>query len=141
MSMVRSYRPKRERNHNVRSLDPNQKYRVGIYARISTGEGMQAEGHSIEAQLRICREFAERRGWIIVDEYVDEGYSGSNDKRPAFTRLLQDAYAGRIQVILFHKLDRFSRSISDILKYFQDLESKDILICSATEAFDNLIAP
>lgn len=136
MSMVRSYRPKRERNHNVRSLDPNQKYQVGIYARISTGEGMQAEGHSIEAQLRICREFAERRGWIIVDEYVDEGYSGSNDKRPAFTRLLQDAYAGRIQVILFHKLDRFSRSISDILKYFQDLESKDILICSATEAFD-----
>ncbi len=111
-------------------------YRVAIYVRISTGEGMQAEGHSIEAQLRICREFAARRGWTVVAEYIDEGCSGANDKRPAFERMIEDAFAGKFQVILFHKLDRFSRSISDILSYFHELESNDILLCSATEAFD-----
>lgn len=136
--MPRSYRPTREskRGRSRRSVDLNQQYVVVIYARISTGEGMQAEGHSIEAQVRICREFAARRGWTVVEVYIDEGYSGASDKRPAFERMLDDAYAGRFQVILFHKLDRFSRSISDILKYFHELESNDILICSATEAFD-----
>jgi DNA invertase Pin-like site-specific DNA recombinase len=111
-------------------------YRVAIYARISTGEGMQAEGHSIDAQLRICREFVERRGWTVIEEYVDEGFSGSTDERPAFTRMIDDAYAGHFQVIVFHKLDRFSRSISDVLTYFEQLERNDILIASATEAFD-----
>jgi len=136
--MPRSYRPTREikRGRSRRSVDLSVVYLVAIYVRISTGEGMQAEGHSIEAQIRICREFAERRGWIVVEVYIDEGFSGASDKRPAFERMLADAYAGRVQVILFHKLDRFSRSISDILKYFHELESNDILICSATEAFD-----
>lgn len=136
--MVRSYRPTREakRGRSHRSVDMSLAYLVAIYVRISTGEGMQAEGHSIEAQIRICREFAERRGWTVVEVYCDEGFSGANDKRPAFERMLADAYAGRFQVILFHKLDRFSRSISDILKYFHELESNDILICSAAEAFD-----
>ncbi len=136
--MVRSYRPNRDRKRSRtrRALDLNQQYRIAIYVRISTGEGMQAEGHSIEAQLRICRELAQRRGWIVVDEYIDEGYSGTNDQRPAFQRLLDDAFAGRFQVIVFHKLDRFSRSISDILYYFNEFESNDILLASATEAFD-----
>ena len=97
---------------------------------------MQAEGYSVEAQTRICREFAARRSWTVIEEYIDEGYSGASTKRPAFERMIDDAYAGRFQVILFHKLDRFSRSISDILKYFRELDSHDILICSATEAFD-----
>jgi DNA invertase Pin-like site-specific DNA recombinase len=136
--MVRSYRPNREQRRGRQGLTLNEDvhYRVAIYARISTGEGMQSEGHSIDAQLRICREFAQRRGWTIVEEYVDEGYSGSKDDRPAFLRMIDDAFAGHFQVIVFHKLDRFSRSISDILHYFDLLERNDILIASATEAFD-----
>ena len=109
--------------------------RAGLYARVSTEE-QAAEGHSIEAQLRIAREFAERKGWVVVREYTDPGYSGTNDRRPAFQRMIEDALAGEIEVIVFHKLDRFSRSISDILRYFNLLHDHDILLASATEPFD-----
>ncbi len=109
--------------------------RVGIYARVSTEEQAQ-EGHSIEAQLRLCREFAARKGWVVIEEYTDPGYSGTNDQRPAFQRMIDDVYAGKIQVIVFHKLDRFSRSLPDILYYFRELESRNIMLASTTEAFD-----
>ncbi|HDQ70666.1 MAG TPA: recombinase family protein [Chloroflexi bacterium] len=125
------------RRHYARSNElpaQDQPLRVGLYSRVSIEE--QAEGHSIEAQLRITREFAERKGWIVVHEYVDAGFSGTNDQRPDFQSMLQDALAGDIQVILFHKLDRFSRSIADILEYFHLFESHSILLASATEPFD-----
>lgn len=109
--------------------------RAGLYARVSTEE-QAVEGHSIEAQLQVAREFAERKGWVVVREYTDPGYSGTNDRRPAFQRMIEDALNGDIQVIVFHKLDRFSRSISDILHYFNLLHGHDILLASATEPFD-----
>ncbi|MCP4605897.1 MAG: recombinase family protein [Proteobacteria bacterium] len=125
---------RRRRSKTDRRPDQDQALRVGIYARVSSGE--QVEGHSIEAQLRITREFAEHKGWIVVHEYIDPGFSGTNDERPAFKQIIDDATAGDIQVIAFHKLDRFSRSISDILKNFRKLEGLGILLASATEPFD-----
>jgi len=134
--MVRSYRPNRKSGSLHNKIDATKNLLVAIYARISTGEDMQADGHSIPAQLRACRDMCARRGWTVVGEYVDEDYSGSNDKRPAFQQMIADAYNGKVQMILFHKLDRFSRSISDILFYFRDLESRNIMICSYSEVFD-----
>jgi site-specific DNA recombinase len=109
--------------------------RAAIYARVSTEE-QAAEGHSIEAQLRITREFVEHRGWLVIREYTDPGFSGTNDRRPAFEQMIESAYTGDIQVIAFHKLDRFSRSLSDILYYFRELEQRDVLLVSAAEPFD-----
>lgn len=125
----------RRRRIKSPSPDPDQPLRAAVYARVSTDE-QAAEGHSIEAQLRITREFVERKGWVIVREYVDPGYSGSNDNRPAFQQMIQSAIGGEVQVICFHKLDRFSRSISDILHYFRELDKAGILLASATEPFD-----
>ena len=75
-----------------------EKLRAGLYGRVSTTE--QAEqGYSIPAQLREMREFAERKGWQVIDEYVDRGYTGRNDRRPQFRRMMADAKAGKLQVI------------------------------------------
>jgi len=109
--------------------------RAGLYARVSTDEQAE-EGHSIEAQLRVMRDFARRKGWQVVEEYVDAGYSGKTDRRPAFQRLIADARAGHVDVIVVHKLDRFSRSLFDILKYFRELEAQGVLLASATEVWD-----
>ena len=125
---------RKRKSKSAKTPSEDQPLRVGIYGRVSTSE--QAEGHSIDAQLRVTRDFAERKGWVVVRESADPGFSGSDDERPGFRQMLDDAIAGDIQAIAFHKLDRFSRSISDILKYFSELENHGILLASATEPFD-----
>src|SRR5215470_20081137 len=82
-----------------------------IYARVSSEE--QVQGYSIQAQLRACREWAEKRDYKVAKEYLDEGYSASRhlDKREGFKDMLSDAALKDhpFEIIIVHKLDRFSR--------------------------------
>jgi DNA invertase Pin-like site-specific DNA recombinase len=64
--------------------------RVAIYARVST-----ANEQSPESQLRDLREFAGRRGFRVIQEYIDRGVSGATHSRPALDDLLTDARRGR----------------------------------------------
>jgi site-specific DNA recombinase len=64
--------------------------RVSLYARVSTEEQAE-EGHSIEAQLRVMRELCERKGWKVVQEYIDDGFSARTLKRPRFQQFLIDS--------------------------------------------------
>ena len=108
--------------------------RVAIYLRVSTEE--QAEGHSLDAQRKICTHFAEQRGWQIVATYEDAGHSAKSDKRPAFQRMIADVRAGAIEIVLTHKLDRFSRSISDIFRYMREFHERGTAYVSISEQFD-----
>ena len=82
-----------------------------IYARVSSEE--QVQGYSIQAQLRACREWAEKHDYKVAREFLDEGYSASRnlDKRESFKEMLGDAASKThpFDVIIVHKLDRFSR--------------------------------
>lgn len=64
-------------------------------------------------QLRELRAFVKRSGWKIFDEYIDQGYTGSNTKRPAFTDMMIAAQKRKFDVLLVWKLDRLSRSLKD----------------------------
>jgi len=108
--------------------------RVAVYSRVSSEE--QVEGHSLDAQKNVCREVSERRGWIVVENYEDPGYSAKDDKRPAFKQMIADAQKDKFDVILVHKLDRFSRSIEQTLSYFRLLNEHGVVFASATENFD-----
>src|SRR5271165_5310140 len=77
-------------------------FRVGLYARVSTAKGVQ----SPEMQLWEMREYCERKGWSIVEEYVDR-ISGLKDSRPGLNKLMQDAAQRKIDGVLTWKLDRF----------------------------------
>lgn len=59
-----------------------------IYARYSSSA--QTE-QSIEGQLRVCKEYAEKNGITILDEYIDRAMTGTNDNRPAFLRMIEDS--------------------------------------------------
>jgi len=109
--------------------------RAVIYARVSTEEQAE-EGHSIDAQLRIVREFCAHRGWTIVGEYVDPGQSGRTLKRPRMQALIADAQLHLFDVVVVHKLDRLSRSLIDTLTLLSDLNKLGVSFCSATEQFD-----
>ncbi len=109
--------------------------RAAIYARVSTEEQFE-EGHSIDAQLRLTREFCERKGWTVVAEYTDPGWSGRTLKRPHMQELLTHARAKAFDVIVVHKLDRLSRSLVDTLTLLNDLNKVGVSFASATEDFD-----
>ena len=107
--------------------------RVALYARVSTkGLGQDPEG-----QLIGLREYAERRGWTIADEYVDNGYSGAkSNTRPALQRLWKDARQRKFDVVAVWKLDRFGRSLRDLVNSLDEFRSLGIEFVSLTEAID-----
>jgi len=84
---------------------------AAIYARVSSEE--QVQGCSIQAQLRACREWAEKNGCGVAKEYLEEGQSAFRnlEKRGALKELLADTVSKQrpFQLIIVHKLDRLFR--------------------------------
>ena len=107
--------------------------RAGLYARVSTEE--QAEGWSLDAQLGAMRAEAARRGWT-TREYVDPGASGRTANRPGFQALLADVRAGHLDLVVVHKLDRFSRSLLDTLKVLGEFSERGVAFVSLSEQMD-----
>ena len=73
---------------NTNTAKQQQQQTAVIYARVSSEE--QVQGYSIQAQLRACREWAEKHGYKVAREFLDEGYSASRnlDKRESFKEML-----------------------------------------------------
>jgi DNA invertase Pin-like site-specific DNA recombinase len=105
-----------------------------IYARYSSAG--QTE-QSIEGQLRVCKEFAERQHFDIVDEYIDRATTGTNDNRPSFQKMLADAKGKQWEVIIVYKLDRFARNKYDSVIHKHNLKKLGVRIQSATEAISD----
>src|SRR5512137_2424754 len=80
--------------------------RVALYARYLSDR--QSE-HSIEDQLRICREHADRQGWTVLATFQDAALSGSSTQWPGFQALHAAMRRGDIDIVLAEALDRFSR--------------------------------
>ena len=87
-------------------------------------------------QLRELRDYCERRGWQIADEYVDAGVSGAKDSRPELNRLMSDAHRRRFDTILVWKLDRFGRSLRHLVNALAELEARGIAFVSLRDNLD-----
>src|SRR5205823_1982917 len=112
--------------------------KAAIYARVSTTDQAE-EGFSISAQLRALRDYCEAHRWEITGEYVDEGFSAARESaasRPQFRRLLADVDARRFDVILVHKLDRFSRNLIVTLQSLARIDKAGATFVSLTEQID-----
>lgn len=107
---------------------------IVIYARYSSEK--QTE-QSIEGQLRVCHEFAERNNYNIVNEYIDRAMTGTNDHRPAFQQMIEDSTKKEFEFVLVYKLDRFSRSKYDNAIYKHKLQQNGVKVISATESISN----
>ncbi len=104
--------------------------RCALYARYSSDNQRDA---SIEDQLRLCLEHAERQGWQVVESYADHATSGANLLRPGFQRLLVDALAGKFTIILAKSLDRLSRDQEDTAAIFKRLGFAGVKIVTLSE--------
>jgi DNA invertase Pin-like site-specific DNA recombinase len=111
--------------------------RAALYGRVSSEE--QVEGYSLDAQDRAGRAHLEAQGWELVRVYRDEGKSARSDdlaKRPQFAAMLADAEAGLFDVIVVHKLDRFSRNLRVTLETLERLERSGVGFVSISEQMD-----
>lgn len=92
-------------------------YNVGIYCRLSNDDERDGESVSIENQKLLLQNYVRQRGWNEIDTYIDDGYSGTNFNRPGVKRLIEDAKAKRINVILVKDLSRFGRNYIEFGQY------------------------
>lgn len=75
-------------------------YNTALYLRLSRDDDTAGESNSIATQRMMLRRFAEQNHLQIVDEYIDDGYSGTNFNRPSFQRMMGDIDAGRVNCVL-----------------------------------------
>src|SRR5262245_36632998 len=104
-------------------------FRVGSYARVST-----TDQQTLAMQNRSMREYAEWRGWTIVMQ-VREVNSGAA-RREAREKVLEAARRREIDLVLVWRLDRWGRSVTDLLTTLQELEHLGVGFVSLTEALD-----
>jgi DNA invertase Pin-like site-specific DNA recombinase len=110
---------------------------AALYARVSTKD----KGQDTENQLKELRAFAERLGYSIYKEYVDEE-SGTTAERPQFKQLFLDAHQRRYDVVLFWALDRFTREGPlEALSYLHRLREHGVNYISFQEQYLNSLGP
>lgn len=101
-----------------------------VYARYSC-DGQNEQ--SIEGQLRVCKEFAERNDILIIDTYIDRAMTGTNDARPNFQKMLSDSEKGDWEIVIVYALDRFGRNSTDVAINKYRLKKNNKILLSATE--------
>ena len=101
-----------------------------IYARYSCDQ--QTE-QSIEGQLRVCEEYAQRNNILILNTYIDRAMSGTNDNRPDFQKMIKDSAKKSFDYVLVYKLDRFSRNKFEATIHKKTLKDNGVKVLSAME--------
>src|SRR5260221_5164107 len=108
---------------------PEKMFRAGLYARVSTNDQQ-----TLPMQSRALREYAARRGWTITVQMREVGSGAA--KREAREKLLAAARRREIDVVVVWRLDRWGRSVTDLLATLQELEHLGVGFVSLTEALD-----
>lgn len=111
--------------------------RGGLFERVSTEEQARF-GFSIQAQIEALEEYCKNNKIKIVDHYCDEGVSGGKpyQQRPEMKRLLDDVQAGKIDIILFTKLDRWFRNVGEYFKVQEILDKHGVEWKAIWEDYD-----
>lgn len=106
--------------------------RVAIYVRVSTDQ------QTVENQLRVLGDIAQRSGWTIVHTFADQGISGakSRDQRPGFDALLKAVARREIDLVAAWSVDRLGRSLSDLVGFLSDLQGQNCDLFLHQQAID-----
>ena len=115
--------------------------RAGLYERVSTDE--QAKyGYSIKTQIDALEEYCTENKIKIADHYTDDGVSGGKAafRRPQMSRLLEDVKAGKIDIVLFTRLDRWFRNVKEYFKVQDILDENGVEWKAVWEDYDTTTA-
>lgn len=112
---------------------------AAIYIRVSTIEQAQ-QGFSLAAQQEALENYAKALGYEIYKIYKDAGKSAKNLKRPEMSQLLQDAENKKFSAIFIYKLDRFSRSLKDLILTIEKLKEWNVDFVSLQDKIETASA-
>src|ERR1051326_8645660 len=129
MHVEQTFRKANSANVFGQARKPVKMFRAGLYARVSTNDQQ-----TLSMQSRAMREYAARRGWTIAMQFREVGSGAA--KREAREKLLEAARRREIDVVLVWRLDRWGRSVTDLLATLRELEHLDVGFVSLTEALD-----
>ncbi|MDE5917745.1 MAG: recombinase family protein, partial [Oscillospiraceae bacterium] len=112
---------------------------AAIYKRLSRDDGGDAESNSIVTQGQMLRRFSNEHGFIIYDEYTDDGYSGTTFERPDFKRMVRDIEEGKIGIVLCKDLSRLGRN-NALVAYYTEIffPDNDIRFVCVSEGIDTI---
>ena len=95
---------------------------LGAYLRLSREDGDKLESDSIKNQRELIRDYLSKHSDLhLVDEYADDGYTGTNYERPAFQRLMADVKAGKINCIIVKDLSRLGRNYIETGRFLEKI--------------------
>lgn len=113
--------------------------RVALYIRVSTEE-QALHGDSIEAQKQALRDYAEKNKYKIIDYYIDDGFTATSLNRPNLQRLLNDIKEGKVDLVIFTKIDRWSRGVRNYYKIQDVLDTHKVHWKTIFENYDTSTA-
>ncbi|MBU2610790.1 MAG: recombinase family protein [Chloroflexi bacterium] len=112
-----------------------EKERAAVYSRVSNIDS-QARSYSMEYQPDRSEEYARSKNWQIVSVYEDPDRTGRNSRRPGLQAMIRDIKAGRVTVIVVHRLDRLYRNLESLLRFLRFLKKHRVRLVSVTEQID-----
>lgn len=104
----------------------SETYKVGIYLRLSREDEQKGESGSISNQRDIIHKYIRENNLLYIDEYVDDGVSGTTFEREGFNKLIEDIEAKRINMVITKDLSRFGRNEGQQLRYLDYFCEKNI---------------
>lgn len=119
-------------------------WRVAIYVRLSREDEKddkdKGQSESIENQIKFLKKIVEEKKWILVDVYIDDGYTGTNFNRPAFQKMIEDIEIGKVNLVITKDLSRLGRDYIDtgryVEKYFPSKNVRYIAVNDNIDTFD-----
>jgi site-specific DNA recombinase len=130
------YNKKRQFHYSTRRIKMEKaKLRAVGYRRVSMRE--QVDGHSLDAQEKNIRDYANHNDWELIEIYTDAGLSAKKDShRPSLAKLMEEAKAGKFDVVIVDKVDRFYRHLAGLLTALDELRSYNVSFVSVMERLD-----
>ena len=110
------------------------------YIRLSREDGDKTESDSVGNQRKLITDYLKGKDeFVLYDTYIDDGFTGTNFKRPAFTRMIEDIEAGNVNCVIVKDLSRFGRDYIDTGKYLERyFPDRDIRFISITDNIDSM---
>jgi DNA invertase Pin-like site-specific DNA recombinase len=93
-------------------------------------------GYSLEIQPDRSEEYARSHGAAKIEVYSDPDRTGRNSRRKELQRMMNDIRAGRVQIVVVHRLDRLYRNLESLLKFVRFLKQYRVRLVSVTEQID-----
>jgi putative DNA-invertase from lambdoid prophage Rac len=106
--------------------------RCAIYARVSTSD----KGQSTEMQVKELTDYARTHGLEVFRVYEDQGYSGSTSNRPMLKELMNDVQRGEVTHVLCWRLDRWFRSLKEVVNTLNDLTDRGVVFISLKDGIN-----